>query len=215
MSAGAAEWSFPAPKGATVEWVTSSAQVNNLNIKARKFQSQQGMEAVLQFYRNLWEGNFAEIDYGPWRLISAKNDDLMYTVQVQVATGGNGSFGILGVSDIPKQILSDDFLKELAKNFPKMQGSQIESDMKMDDPGKNGQVILLTNKFSIASNISYYKNYYQNRDWQTRVDQSSGFSAPHTLVFAKDRQLVNLVISRSGGKTNVVANLVKKGVINW
>ncbi len=208
-----AQWSFPAPRGAYVEWVAQDAEVNNLVIKARKFSSKQDMESVLAFYRELWSDNYAEIDYGPWRMISAKNEGLMYTVQVQKSTSGRGSFGILGVSDIADKILSDDFIQEIGKHFPKMQGSEVVSEMKMSDPGKNAKTILLSNKYSVASNVSYYKNHY--RDWQVRSDQSTGFTGPHTLTFTNGRKEVNLVISRDTGKTNIVANVVNKEILKW
>ena len=208
------KWSFASPPGAIVEWVTSDAQFNSINIKGRHFTSKQSMESVLQFYRNLWEENFAEIDYGSWRMISRKEDELMYTVQVQALPSGKGSFGILGVSDIAEKLKNSDFNK-LAKYFPKMHDSVISSEMSMNDPGKKGKVILLSNQYSLASNVNYYKNYYEGRGWTTQADKSIGFNTPHTLVFTKGREMVNLVIARGSGSTNIVANIVEKGVLNW
>jgi len=83
QTVNATGWTFPGPPGARVEWVTSDAEVNNINIKGRMFHSKQSMVRVLEFYRNLWHDNFSEIDYGPWRLITTKNEELVYTVQVQ------------------------------------------------------------------------------------------------------------------------------------
>ncbi len=208
------KWSFASPPGAKVEWVTSNASFNSINIKGRHFTTKGTMESVLQFYRNLWQENFAEIDYGPWRMISRKEDELMYTVQVQTLPSGKGAFGILGVSDIAEKLKNSDF-EEQAKNFPKMHGSIVSSEMKMNDPGKKGKVILLSNEYSLASNVTYYKNYYQSRDWTVQADKSIGFNTPHTLVFTKGREMVNLVIARGSGTTNVVANIVNKGVLNW
>ncbi|MCW8928688.1 MAG: hypothetical protein OQL19_00435 [Gammaproteobacteria bacterium] len=215
QAAIAANWSFPGPPDARVEWVTSDAQVNNINVKGRIFHSKQSMERVLQFYRNLWEGNYAEIEYGPWILITAKTEKLVYTVQVQPKSGGKGSYGILGVTDISEKLEAGAVFNELAKDFPKMQDSDVTSEMKMDDPGKKGKVILLSNKYSLSSNVVYYKNYYQSRDWNTQIDYSTGFNAPHTLVFTKGRESVNLVIARADGATNIVANVVDKGVLSW
>ncbi|MCP3852283.1 MAG: hypothetical protein GY694_18905 [Gammaproteobacteria bacterium] len=215
QTALADDWSFPGPPGARVEWVTSDAEVNNINVKGRTFHSKQSMERVLKFYRNLWHDNFSEIDYGPWRLVTAKMDKLVYTVQVQPKSDGRGSFGILGVTNISEKLADGSIHDELAKNFPKMQDSAVVSEMKMDDPGKKGKTILLNNKYSLPSNVIYYKNYYQSRDWNTKVDYSAGFNTPHTLVFSKGRDNVSLVIARSGGKTNVVANVVEKGILGW
>ena len=100
----AAKWSFPAPKNSQVEWVADNTQYNGINIKGRKFTSKRSVDSVLEFYRQLWDGNFAEIDYGPWRMISSKHDELFYTVQVKLGANGTGSMGILGVSDISENL---------------------------------------------------------------------------------------------------------------
>jgi len=122
--------------------------------------------------------------------------------------------GILGVSDIAEKLKNLD-PQALAKKFPKMQGSEVLNDINMTDPGKKGQVVQLNNKFSIASNVTYYKSHYKSRDWSMMVDKSLGFSGPHTLVFNKGKQRVNIVVSREQGKTSITANLVKKGVLAW
>jgi len=168
---------------------------------------------VLIFYRDLWGEEIVEMEYASWKLITHKEDELLYTVQVKKSATG-GSSGLLGVSDIAESLKVEN-RQMLAKNFPKLHGSQVINEMKMDDPGKQGQTVYLTNKLSIASNVHYYKDYYRNENWSLIVDKAIGFSAPHTLIFGKGKDRINMVISRQGSKTNVVANLVNKKVLPW
>ncbi|MBF0265293.1 MAG: hypothetical protein HQL46_08470 [Gammaproteobacteria bacterium] len=209
----AEDWSFPAPKGAQVQWVSDETNLNGIKLKGRRFTSTQSVEEIINFYRDLWEQKIAQTEFGEWILLSHKNEELLYTVQVKKGNDG-GSTGLLGVSDIAESMKIEN-RKELAKNFPKLHGSQVINDMKMNDPGKDGKLIYLTNKLSVSSNVNYYKNHYKNNDWTVTVDKSLGFSAPHTLVFAKGKDRINMIIARKDGQTNVVANIVNKKLLPW
>lgn len=203
---------FVAPPNAKVEWVTPDAKTEGMQLKIRKFTVlNMNMDDVLTFYREEWEGEFAEVDMPPWKMIGTKQDKEYWNVQVQRGSNG-GSWGYLGVSDLPEILEKGQTLGgKKGKGFPKMAGSTVVNDNQYQDIGKKSRMVLLQNKFSIASNVSYYRNHYVNNGWNTVMDRSSQLNGGHVLYLSKGSESMGMTFSRSDGKTSVVANGVKHG----
>ncbi len=66
-----------------------------------------------------------------------------------------------------------------------MSGSKIVNDLISNDPGKKGRTMMIANSFSVSSNTDYY------------------------LAFTRFGKEAHLVISKTGGSTMVVMNLIE------
>jgi len=203
---------FDAPPKAKVEWVTPDAKTEGMQLQVRKFTVlNMSMDDVLTFYREEWEGEFAEVDMQPWKMIGTKQGKEYWNVQVQPRAGG-GAWGYLGVSDLPELLEKGRKLGgRKGKGFPQMAGSTVVNDNRYKDVGKKSRTIMLQNKFSVVSNVAYYRNHYANNGWHTAMDRSSQLNGGHVLYLSKGSESLGMTFSRSDGKTSVVANEVVHG----
>lgn len=202
---------FPAPPWAKVEWVTDQSTFNGMQMKARRFESAKPMEEVLDFYRQKWRQpvkpglpGYLEDEFNGWRVLSRIKNGYLLTVQVQPDAFGK-SWGYLGVSDLPKL----EKIPELGKGVPKMRGSEVLNDILNKDPGKKGRTLVMSNGFSLQSNASFYRNHFTEGGWDSLFDQRSHDGKYQVMVYRNGNKEANIVLSRDGGKTNIVFNTVK------
>ncbi len=200
---------FPAPPRAQVQWVSNNMIYNGRVMQIRTFNSRLSAERVLAFYRHIWKRGekdrpgFRESDaLQPWHIISRVEDDHLLTVQVQSA--GNDSNGYLAVSRIEDVLAPKP--DDLGNGFPMMQGSDVINDIATPDFGKDGRTLLIQNDFTVSGNANYYRNWYEDRGWRLDMDQEAAPQRQHVLAFTKGREKVNVVITRQGGRTDIVAN---------
>jgi hypothetical protein len=204
----AAQQKFPVPPGATLVAVEDQLNYEGITLQVRKFDIEMSMEEVLNFYRQTWQGEFVENDIPPWKMISTKQGDRFYTVQIQ-PTGPGACWGYLGVSDLPKVLEQGKTLGGNKRFFPMMNGSQIVNDMDHHDIGKKGRTLLITNHFSVTSNAEYYRGFYTDKGWSKVVDVSGEPGKNHVLMFQQGSQQVSLTIDKVEQKTNIIVNDVK------
>lgn len=203
---------FVAPPNAKVEWVAPEAKVEGMQLNIRKFTVlNMSTESVLAFYRKEWKDESAELDMPPWKMVGTKRGSEYWNVQVQSGASG-GAWGYLGISDLPGIIEKGRTVGgDRGKGFPKMSGSKVINDNQYNDIGKKSRTLLLQNKFSVASNVSYYRNHYVNSGWSSVMDRPSQLNGGHVLYLSKGSESLGITFSRAEGKTSVVANEVKHG----
>ena len=197
---------FPAPSWLKTTQIADDMIINGLPSQVRNFEANKAMEELLLFYRGQWQndntGNTAykEAQAPPWYIISRFDGQYLYTVQVRQ----ENSFTIRGYLAIAD-------LKAVNKNqtnnsiVPKMSGSTIINDATSLDPGTKGRTLMLTNTYSATSNSNFYRNYYSDRGWGKIMDTNS--KNTFVMAFKKRNKETNLVISNSGGTTQIVMNI--------
>jgi hypothetical protein len=198
--------SFPDPK-AKMQWVAPYMIYNGVPMSVKRFDSEQTPNDILTFYRQLWANAnpaLAPQEYmtGPWQTIAVMRGKCFYTVQVQSA--GKGSTGMVSASQaLDKPIAS-------AKPIPMMYGSNVINDIQHVDDGKNARTVLLSNGFSMDANADFYRKSFADQGWKLL----SGAQVPTkkgpgiTMVMKRDLAEVNLVITRSGQSTMVLATIM-------
>ena len=207
---------FDAPPRATVEWVSPDGQIEGMQLAIRRFEvPSMTVDEVLQFYRRKWKDQAAEVEMSPWQMIGTKQQGEYWNVQVQAGANG-GAWGLLSISDLPDMIDNDKPIGSNAKGnsgkrFPMMAGSSVVNDIAQRDIGSTGRTLLLQNEFSVSSNASFYRNYYQTRGYQAMVDHTDARAESHVLVLNKLNHGISLTINKLDGKTSIVANEVKNG----
>jgi hypothetical protein len=199
---------FPEPD-ARLQWVAPYMVYNGVPMSIKRFDSEQKPEQILAFYRRAWASQtpaLAPQEYlvEPWQTIAVIRDKCFFTVQVQAA--GRGSTGLLSVTQAPNQprVLSSD------KALPMMSGSTVINDIEHRDGGKNARTLLLANGFSAETNADFYRQNMGDQGWKTisSYQMTTNKGAGITLVMKRGLAEANLVISRDGIQTMVLANLV-------
>ncbi|MDT8404795.1 hypothetical protein [Sulfuriflexus sp.] len=206
-----AEPKFPAPPDAEVSWVGKNLEFNDMPMRLRKFTSEDSVEAVLAFYRELWKEpllenvpGHIEQDLADWKMITRPEDGYMMSVQVKPYLG-SGAWGYLGISKIDDL----DANVEPGFGFPKMNGSQVVNDVKHNDSVKNARTVMLQNKYSLGSNVQYYRDHYTGRGWNKVLDRTAVPGKLHTFVFRKGTNEVSMTVARTGDGSQVVANVIE------
>jgi hypothetical protein len=209
---------FPPPPNASVEWVGKDLQVNGIKSQVRRFISNKSIEKVVEFYREEWKKPVAKDQPGftetiasaPWYIISRIEDGYLLNVQVQVKPDDDsGSWGYLSLSPLPKNIDPGD----LGKGMPKMSNSHVMSEVKSDDPGKKATTMIITNDHSVSSNVTFYRNHYQNKGWTVETDRELDQGKNHALVFKTRRNRVTMMFMKDKNSTKIVINNVTNSIL--
>lgn len=207
---------FPPPPKSSVNSVGNDMVINGRTTAIRMFVSQQDLEDVLAFYRELWQEPVAKGAPGftqedeamlPWRLVTRVEDGHVMTVQVQPGSDEEGSWGYLADSLLPKG--GEPVEGEAAP--PSIGGSELLSNITHNDPGQLGQTAMLRNEYSVSRNVDFYREQYG--DWRIDMDRSLIPGHAHTLRFTRGRQNVVITISGSEDGSEVVINRVTRSLL--
>jgi len=207
---------FPPPKDAQVQWVGKNIEVNGIRSDIRAFQTKKSPDKVAEFYREEWKEpvakgmpGFTETDAMiPWQLITRLEDGYLMTVQFQEQDRG-GTWGYLAMSPLPTQEPS----ALPGQNFPKMPDSTVVNETKSDDPGKKGTTMLIANKYSISSNVQFYRSHYGNLGWTVETDKELAPGKMHSLVFKNQRNRITIMFIGENNETRIVVNSVEHSIL--
>lgn len=199
---------FPEPR-AKLQWVAPYMVFNGVPMQIKRFDAEQSPDAILAFYRQAWKSAKpadAPQEYmsGPWQTIAVMRGKCFFTVQVQ-ASGRSGSTGLLSASQV------QDKPTVVQTTWPMMSGSAVINDIAHMDEGKTARTVLLNNAFSAESNADFYRRQLGEQGWQTlssftmKTKKGPGI----TMVMKRGLAEANLVITREGQHTVVLANLVE------
>ncbi len=209
---------FPPPPNASIEWVGKNLQVNGIKSQVRRFFSKKKIEKVVEFYRKEWKKPVAKNQPGftetiasaPWYIISRIEDNYLMTVQVQVKEDNKSeSWGYLSMSPLPSNIDPSN----IGKGTPKMSNSQVLSEVKSEDPGKDATTMIIANEHSVSSNVNFYRNYYQSQGWTQETDRALDQGKNHALVYKTRRNRVTMMFMKDKHSTKVVINDVKYSIL--
>ncbi len=206
---------FPAPRDARVSIVSNDMTVQGRNMSVRAFISDDDVEEVVEFYKELWAeppspkapGYAYEPDaIAPWHLVTRVEDGYVMTVQVQ-PHAVDGSFGYLALGRLPDP--GDGPVR--APEPPAMDGSEVLSNVLSDDAGKSAQTAMLVNEFSLRSNVDFYRNHYDG--WRVDIDQAMAHDGMHALSFRRGREQVIITIKSGRDGSHIVLNSVKHDLL--
>lgn len=203
---------FPEPD-AKLEWVAPYMVFNGVPLRIKRFDSAQKPEAILNFYRRAWAAGSAgsdgkpavENEVPPWQTIGTVRGKCFFSVQVQPA-GRTGSTGLLSATEganKPRVIAAD-------KVLPMMSGSTIVNDIEHRDDGKIARTLLVSNTFSAETNAAFYRRNFRDKGWRIVNSYQMNTSKGPGITLVMKRQLAeaNIVITRRGTNTMVLANMV-------
>lgn len=207
---------FPPPPKAKVKSVGNDMVINGRTTAIRMFVTREDLDDVLEFYQELWEEpvskgapGFTQEDEAmlPWRLVTRVEDGHVMTVQVQLGRDGDGAWGYLADSLLPKG--GEPVAGEPPP--PSIGGSDVLSNITHNDPGQLGQTAVVKNDYSVSRNADFYRQSYG--DWRTDMDKALIEGHLHTLRFTRGRQNVVITISGSEDGAEIVINRVSKSLL--
>ncbi|GGI18499.1 hypothetical protein [Oxalicibacterium faecigallinarum] len=203
---------FVEPEKTKTEWVAPYMIFNGVPMSVKRFDSEQSPAAILAFYRRAWaqpagQQQPVENDVPPWQTIGVVQGKCFFSVQVQTAnlSGSTGLLSATQATDKPRIIPPE-------KALPMMTGSQVVNDIEHRDPGKTARTLLLSNTFSPETNADFYRRTLTDQGWkilnsyQMKTAKGPGI----TIVLKKQLAETNIVITREGSNTMILANLVDK-----
>lgn len=163
------------------------------------------IEKILKYYRQKWRtvkvDSIKDEYIEPWYILTTLKDNHLYTLQIKTegALLVRGYLAIADVGTLPKN--------RGRAQLPAIAGSQVINDSQMNDLGKKGRLVLLSNSHTVSVNHSYYKNHYNTQGWQTEVNRQTQDNS--VQIFRSANREIHIVISHQYGKTQVVLNLVE------
>ncbi|MDY0184401.1 MAG: hypothetical protein RBR43_00805 [Desulfuromonadaceae bacterium] len=198
---------IPAPQWIKRTAVAEKMLVNGIPSKVEYFEADRDVEEVLKFYRKTWQSQYAghagyrEAHVEPWHVISRLEQRHLLTVQVRQsnALSADGYLAVANLDEI-------DTKTSVAADIPKLAGSKVLNQNTSFDPGKKGEVVMLANKFSVATNGQFYRDHYSDRGWGVLQDQE--LPGARAMAFRRFGAEVRLVVNKTAVGSVVVINRV-------
>lgn len=205
---------FPAPPRSQVSSVSKDMVMNGIASEVRQFHSKWNTEKIHKFYADEWKyldgekPGFTESEAMlPWRLITRVEDGYLMNVQYQPADDG-GTWGYLSISRLPAK----DARPDPDDRPPAMGRSHVMSSVRTEDVGQSGRSYVLRNDYSLASNVDFYRGYYERRGYAVQADRAVKRGHVHTLAFKNRLREVTIVITGTPRESQVVFNEVEHGL---
>lgn len=200
---------FPMPD-TKVQWVAPYMIFNGVPMSVKRIDSdKKSVEDILNFYRRVWASQTpslkpVENTVAPWQTIAVVRGKCFFSVQVQAA--GQGITGLLSATqpDSKPRVIAAD------KVLPMMTGSAVINDIEHRDDGKNARTLLFSNTFSAESNASFYRQNLADQGWQilSSYQMTTAQGPGITILLKRKLAETQIVITREGAKTMVLANMV-------
>lgn len=196
---------IPVPDWMQKTFIADKMIINGMPSVVYSFVADRNSDTVLEFYRRQWDQphsggkGYREAGVEPWRVISRLAGRYLFTVQVKDDNTFTSS-GFLAVADLHKIENNKNDQHEI----PRMANSQIINDTKSFDSGQQGRTSMIVNKFSVATNGSFYQEYYLNRGW-VQLERKALDDA-EVLAFKKNGRQSHIVIRNTTKGSVIVMN---------
>ena len=205
--ASCANWAVP--DAGRIVIVSNDMQINGVPMSVRELHSKKSPDEIARFYRGDWEGRrqrVQEITEGGWRTLSTLAGDCFYTVQIKPGPN-QGTYALLGLTQ-----LSNGPVQSRGEGFPKLAGSQVYNDIKSNDSGKMGRVLLFKNSSSPRTNAEFYRNTLRTQGWVSVSDQATETleGMQYLQIWRRGVEEIHLTMTTGQGETQVVVNTVDR-----
>lgn len=207
-----AKWpEIPLPKDARLTVVSDQMILNGVEMKSWAINSWMPAEKTVEFYKKTWEKptienapGFVESAFEGWHIISRLEGDYQITVQLDDSVLQTTK-GLVSISKLPA-------LKNppaIGRGFPKVGEMQFINDIKAVDQNKKSRTIVARTTASVKKSVEHYRRVYKRKGWEEQTHQFA-YEGQNKfgLLFNKRGKELNLTITRTSDKTDIVAVLV-------
>jgi hypothetical protein len=194
------------PPESKVAWVGKNMKLNGLPVQIQHFSSDLSQREVLGFYRGRWGSTSRQSEgLSNWNVIGTEFGNFSLKVQVRPANP-QGSQGFIAVI----MLSANNVPAKPGGDFPRLGGSKVLTDVESLDEGKLAKLLILSNRFSVASNVSYYETAMSKQGWARNTNYGGpqpGGRAYEMSFHRADREL-NIIINKTSQGTAITANIV-------
>ncbi len=197
-----------------MQMIAPDMRMNGMATNIRAFNSSLPVSSVLAYYRDLWaplatseRPGSMEQDLNEWKVISTVEGDCFTTVQVR--TDARGSYTLVSIIKKPG---TSARIEKVGGRFPILPGSKILNDFEYADGVRNARTVVASNESNMAANVAFYRNEFKARGWTPIIERQpeSRKGVSHVMVLKRGLEETSLVLSRSGGQVQIVANMIDR-----
>lgn len=200
------------PPESKVAWVGKNMKLNGLPVQIQHFSSDLSQREVLDFYRARWGGSSRQSgNLSTWDVIGTEFGNFSLRVQVRPANP-RGSQGFIAVTMLP----SDNAPSKPGGDFPRLGGSKVLTDVESLGEGKLAKLLILSNRFSVTSNVSYYETAMSKQGWarNTNAGGPQPGGRAYEMSFDRGDEELNIIINKTAQGTAITANMVTNSLDN-
>ena len=196
---------LPIPQNVVPEIIAEDLRFNGSPMRIVQFQTLDA-EGVARFYRRFFkekaqEGRFTESELEGIRVIGA----MMGKELINVELKPKGKIIRVLVSSLQPERL--ELPEKLAKDMPKMQGTQVFQHQESRDGPKKNRMVFMTNQYSVESNTIYLREHYLRLGWTRISDHTVKTTVQRQLIFGKDNRRLHVDLQRTNPKiTTIILN---------
>jgi len=199
---------IPTPDWLETSLIADRMVINGIPSAVHSFEADRSVEEVLQFYRRRWgqdasgRKRYREATVAPWHVLSKLEGRYLYTVQVKEKNSfeSSGFLAVANLQEIEKK-------QNREADIPRMANSRLINDTKSIDPGQEGRTSMILNDYSVATNSSFYRDYYLGRGWGEMADKP--LQDASVLAFSKNDRQSHIVIRKTETGSVIVMNQIQ------
>ena len=195
---------LPVPPDAAPEIVAHDLRFNGAPMRIAQFTTRDADE-TLKFYREHFarhaqEGKYTEKTTGRRKMIGALMPDKRM-LNVELTPEGKSAVRVL-VSSL--EVFKMRRPEELAKDIPRMPGSEIIQHQDSRDGVKTNRFVIMENRQSVEGNALYLREHFTGRGWQRDKDRTIEPGRHRQLSFSKENRQTLVDIQKKPDQTTLV-----------
>jgi len=203
LAAGKAEV-LPVPPDAAPEIIASDMRFNGAPMQILQFTTPDPDE-TLKFYRKYFENNakqgkYTEKTTAQRKMIGAMMPDKRL-INVEMTPESEKTTYVL-VSSL--DVFNMKIPEELARDIPRMPGSQVVQHQDSRDGSKNNRFVIVENKQSVEGNAMYLREHYIGAGWQRDKDETIRTGEHRQLGFSRKNQQLLVDVQKKNRETTIV-----------
>ncbi|MDR2788359.1 MAG: hypothetical protein LBD06_08375 [Candidatus Accumulibacter sp.] len=199
---------LPVPPDAAPEIIAGEMRFNGAPMRILQFSTLDADE-TLAFYRKHFaryamDGKYVEKTTGRRKMIGAMMRDKRL-VNVELTPESRVAARVL-VSSL--EVFRMRHPKELAKDIPRMPGSQVIQHQDSRDGAKSNRFVTMRNSQSVDGNAMYLREHYIQAGWRRDRDETIHPARHRQLGFSRDNRQLLVDVRKTGQECTVIYNEV-------
>ena len=202
---------LPVPPSAAPEIIAHDLRFNGAPMRIVRFATADA-DDTLKFYRRYFvdharEGKYTEKGNARRKMIGALMQDKQL-INVEMTSAGERTFHVT-VSSL--DIFQMEIPEKLARDIPRLPGSQIVQHQASRDGAKSNRFVIVQNKQSVEGNAMYLREHYIRQGWRRDRDETVEPAAHRQLAFSKEDRQLRIDIQKTGrDMTLIIHNEMKE-----
>jgi len=201
----AADNPLPIPPNITPEIIAGDFRFNGSPMRIAQFRTFSPSEGgrVVEFYRRLFREKAKKGGYSDQMVGIGQNNATFGAligkelINVELKREGKRTTLFLISSLQPDRLEKPE---KLAKDMPKMQGTQVYQHQESRDGPKRNRMVFMFNPHSVESNAIYLREHYLRLGWTRLSDHTVKTTVRRQLMFGKGNRRLYVDMQRNPGE---------------